>query len=74
MILEKMPEVKRLSADEKWLLIDELWRELLPPPQQEPQAEIVALLEARMVSFRKDPSLASPWSEVKERLRAARGA
>jgi hypothetical protein len=47
MILDKVPEVQRLSRDEKWALIDELWQQLLPPPDHEPRAEIVALLDAR---------------------------
>jgi putative addiction module component (TIGR02574 family) len=73
MILEKVPEVKRLSVDEKWRLIDELWQELVPRAEHEPRAEIVELLEARMAEYRQNPALASPWSEVKSRLRAARG-
>jgi putative addiction module component (TIGR02574 family) len=74
MILEKVPDVRQLSPDEKWLLIGELWQELLPAPDHEPRAEIVALLDARMAEFRANPSLGGPWAEVKARLRAARGA
>ncbi len=73
MILDKVPDVQRLSSDEKWMLIDELWRELLPPPEHEPRAEIVALLKARMAEFRLNPAVAVPWAEVKARLRTARG-
>jgi putative addiction module component (TIGR02574 family) len=73
MILEKFPDVQRLSRDEKWMLIDDLGHELLPFPNQPPRAEIVALLDARMEDFRQDPNSASPWAEVKARLRAARG-
>jgi putative addiction module component (TIGR02574 family) len=72
MILEKVPAVKRLTRDEKWLLIEELWQELLPLPEQPPSPEIVALLDARMEAFRRDPATASPWAEVKARWRAAR--
>lgn len=74
MILEKVPDVQRLSREEKWLLIDELWQELLPPPEHEPRPEIIALLESRMEEYRANPALGSPWAEVKARLRAARGA
>jgi len=73
MILDKVPEVQRLSREEKWLLIDELWQELLPPPGHAPRPEIVALLESRMAEYRANPALGSPWAEVKARLRAARG-
>ncbi len=72
MILEKVPEVRRLTRDEKWELIDELWQELLPPPVPSSQTGIVAELDARMEEFRKDPALGSPWTEAKARLRAAR--
>jgi putative addiction module component (TIGR02574 family) len=74
MILDKVPAVQQLSRDEKWELIDELWQQLLPPPDHEPRPEIVALLEARMKEYQQDPSQGSPWSEAKARLRAARRA
>jgi putative addiction module component (TIGR02574 family) len=73
MILDKVPDVQRLSHDEKWELIDELWRQLLPPPNHEPRPEVVALLEARMEEYRHDPAQGAPWAEAKARLRAARG-
>ena len=73
MILEQVPEVQRLSPDEKWQLIDQLWQELLPPSDSEPRPEILSLLEGRMAEYRKNPALAAPWAEVKARLRAAHG-
>ena len=73
MILEQVPAVQKLSAEEKWQLIDELWQELLPPPSREPQPEIVRLLESRLAEYRSNPAAAAPWAEVKARLRAARG-
>ena len=73
MILDQVPAVQRLSPDEKWQLIDELWQELLPRPDSEPQPEILALLEDRLAEYRNNPAMAAPWAEVKARLRAARG-
>jgi putative addiction module component (TIGR02574 family) len=73
MILEQVPAVQKLSADEKWQLIEELWQELLPPPGRGPQPEIVRLLESRLAEYRDNPATAAPWVEVKARLRAARG-
>jgi putative addiction module component (TIGR02574 family) len=72
MIIEKVPEVRRLSREEKWALIDELWDELIPSPDKAVTAEIVALLDRRMEEYERDASTGSPWSEVKARLRAAR--
>jgi putative addiction module component (TIGR02574 family) len=74
MILDKLPNVQQLSHDQKWELIDDLWQQLLPPPNHEPRPEIVALLEARMEEYRRDPAQGSTWAEAKARLRAARGA
>jgi putative addiction module component (TIGR02574 family) len=74
MILDKVPDVQRLTRDEKWQLIDELWGQLLPPPGERSQTEIAALLEERMEEYRRDPSQGVPWAEAKARLRAARGA
>ena len=59
MIFEQVPEVRRLSPDEKWQLIDELWQELLPRRDSEPQPEIPALLEGRMAEYRENPALAA---------------
>ena len=71
MILEQVPAVQRLSPDEKWQLIDELWEELLPRSDSEPQPEILALIEGRMAEYRKNPALAAPWAEVKAPSRRA---
>ena len=73
MILEQVPAVQRLSPDEKWQLIDELWQELLPRSDSAPQPEILARLEDRLAEHRNNPALAAPWAEVKARLRTARG-
>jgi putative addiction module component (TIGR02574 family) len=66
MILDQVPAVQKLSAEEKW-------QQLLPPAIPEPQAEIVHLLESRLAEYRENPAMAAPWAEVKARLRAARG-
>ncbi|MFT4641120.1 MAG: hypothetical protein ACI8T1_004456 [Verrucomicrobiales bacterium] len=61
-ILETLPEVKKLSLEEKRQLVDEMegsTHEQLRP-------EIVALLNERMDHYRKDPSSARPWSEVRK--------
>jgi putative addiction module component (TIGR02574 family) len=73
MILEKLPDVQRLSIAEKWLLIEELWEQLVPRPESEPNPAMIALLEARMAEYRENPELASSWNDVKARLQAARG-
>ena len=73
MILETLPGVSELSDTDKWQLIDELWTGLLPPPATAPSPETVAMLEARLAEYHRDPAAAAPWAEVKKRLQAARG-
>jgi putative addiction module component (TIGR02574 family) len=72
-ILEKIPEIRRLSAEEKLMLLTELWDELtlnpdevtLPPDQED-------LLDQRWHDYQKDPSQGTPWEVVKARVRRGR--
>ena len=69
MLIEKLPDVQSLPAEDKWLLIDELWQDLarrVEAAQADP--DIVKLLEKRFGDYLADPSQASPMEEVFERL------
>ncbi|MEI9894162.1 MAG: addiction module protein [Chthoniobacter sp.] len=70
MLLEKLPAVQLLAPEEKWLLIDELWRDLARQVENAPtDAETLALLEARFAEYLADPAAAaSPAEEVFARL------
>jgi putative addiction module component (TIGR02574 family) len=69
MILEKFPEVRRLSPSEKLLLVSELWNELEAHPMEIPVSpEIIAELDRRMEHFRQHPAEFTTWEAVKERL------
>jgi putative addiction module component (TIGR02574 family) len=73
MIAETIPAIGKLTEDEKWLLIEELTEELSSKPGAYPvRADHVALLEQRFAEYRKDPSTASTWEEVKRRFERAR--
>lgn len=65
MLLEKLPEVQSLAPEEKWLLIDELWRDLARQPESSPaDAQTAALLEARFAEYLAHPeTTASPAEE-----------
>jgi putative addiction module component (TIGR02574 family) len=67
MILERFPEIEKLSAEDQWTLYEELGKKLF---EDEPVTDpmIIAELERRMKEYRKDPKTAKPWPEVKERL------
>lgn len=72
MVIERIPAIEALSTDDQRQLLDELWNRLA-----DVDAEVIsddpvhALLEERMEECRANPTIASPWSEVRERLRKA---
>ncbi len=68
MILERFPELLKLTETERRQLSTELSNTLFTDePVTDP--EIVAELERRMEEYRRDPSLGRPWSEVRKELR-----
>jgi putative addiction module component (TIGR02574 family) len=69
MILDRLPEVLKLTKAEQVELYGELsdllarsdsWGELSP--------EVIAELDRRMEEFRHDPSTGKTWEQVKARL------
>lgn len=73
MILEKFPEVQRLSASEKLMFVSELWNELEAHPSEVPVSpEIIAELDRRMERFRQHPEEFTTWEEVKARVLGSR--
>ena len=73
MIAERIPDLQKLTVQEKLLLAGELWdqvansEECLPPRQDH-----VRILEQRMGEFKKDPENLSHWEEVKRRILTSR--
>jgi putative addiction module component (TIGR02574 family) len=68
MILERFPEILRLSDDDRLQLYTELGDTLfVDEPVTDP--EIIAELNRRMEEYRRNPSTARPWSVVREELR-----
>lgn len=69
MILDRFPEVQRLSTTEKLQFVSELWNDLEDHPAEVPvDEEILAELDRRMEHFRKNPGDFTTWETVKERL------
>ena len=69
MILESIPELKRLTASEKLMLVSELWNDLAAHPTEVPiSREQIAELERRMEEYRKDPSKVTTWEAIQKRI------
>ena len=73
MILDKFPEVQKLSPSEKLIFVSELWNDLEAHPSEVPVShEIIAELDRRMQHFRQHPDQFTTWEAVKERILGAR--
>ena len=73
MILEKFPDVQKLSASVKLIFVSELWNDLEANPSEVPVSrEIIAELERRTEHFRQHPTEFTTWEAVKERVLSSR--
>ena len=69
MILESIPELKRLTSSEKLLLVSELWNDLAEHPAEVPVSrEQIAELDRRMAEYRRDPSNVTTWEAIQKRV------
>ena len=73
MIAERIPELKSLSAEEKLILIGELWEELAAQPDAfPPREDHIKLLQERLEYYRQHPTDVIAWEEVKARILRSR--
>lgn len=68
MILERLPEVKNLTPEEKEILADELWADLGHSNHEDP--DIKPLLE-RLLEQREAGSTV-PWEDLKKQIGLAK--
>jgi len=69
MILDRMPEVKRLTSAEKLLLVSELWDDLAAHPSEIPVSqEQLAELDRRMEAYHRDPDQVISWEAIQQRV------
>lgn len=66
MILETIPEIQKLTNQEKLQLANELWEELENQADSVIDPAIIELLESRMAEYRRNPSSARSYEEVKK--------
>lgn len=73
MIIEKFPEVQKLSPTEKLLFVSELWNDLEANPTDVPVSkETLGELDRRMEHFRQHPDQFTTWESVRDRLLGSR--
>lgn len=69
MIIDTIPELRKLSNSEKLLLINELWdflssqEDVLPVPESHKK-----ILDERLRDHEANPEPGSTWEEVKSRI------
>lgn len=68
MILERLPEVKNLSPEEKEILADELWADLGHSNHEED--DIKPLLERLLEQRESDPTIS--WEELRKQVGLAK--
>lgn len=62
--------IDRLSLDDRFLLLEELWDSIAANPDDVPLTDAQAAdLQRRLDAFSDDPKAGSPWEEVRDRLR-----
>ncbi len=74
MILDTLPAVQNLSAQDKWRLAVELWDELIPDVEDRRDNAIQELIDRRMESYRQNPESATTWDALKQRMMMPRHA
>jgi len=73
MIAERIPELKNLSAEEKLILVGEIWEELANRPDAfPPREDHIRLLRERLEYYCQHPADTRAWSEVKARILGSR--
>lgn len=72
MIVEQYPELQQLSPERKLALAAELFEDATDCTTEQPDPEIIKLLDERLAEHEKNPSAGSPWSEVKARILGSR--
>ena len=73
MILERFPEIQKLTPTEKLLVVSELWNDLEANPSNIPVSpEILEELNRRWERFEKHPEEVTTWEAAKARITSQR--
>lgn len=73
MIAERIPELRKLSPEEKLILVGELWDDLAAHSDTfPPREDHLELLRERVAHYRRNPEDMAAWEDVKARILASR--
>ena len=73
MIIERFPEVQKLSPSEKLQFVSELWNDLESHPSDLPVSPaVIEELDRRMEHFKNNPNDFTTWEVVKARILGAK--
>ena len=72
MILEQLPDVRRLSNEDKLLLAAELIKDASPMPHEPVDPVLEDLLRGRLEDYLANPEAVSSWEDVKARVLSSR--
>ena len=72
MVIERLTEIHQLTTAEKWVLVDELWADLLTGQSSTPDPAVLAELERQLTHYKAHPETATTWEALRERLSAVR--
>jgi putative addiction module component (TIGR02574 family) len=73
MIAENIPGLNALSAEEKLILVGELWNDLAAHPAAfPPREDHIRVLKERLANYRKNPGDVVAWEDVKTRILTSR--
>jgi putative addiction module component (TIGR02574 family) len=64
--------IDKLSPQDRFRLIGEIWDSLEPPDLVEVPDDLRALIDARLNEADANPGVGSSWEDVKARIRARR--
>jgi len=67
-VIEKSPTGQRLTEIQKFTFASELVEHATLGDRDELDPRIVAILDERLVAFRRNPEEGSSWEEVKARI------
>ncbi len=69
MILETIPEIQKLTTEEKLILSDELWRAVVGESSYETDPVVAEKLNERFREYEADPAKAISADEMKRRFK-----